>query len=227
MSAPIIKAVIFDLDGVIIDSNPEIEKFWHRWAARENVALTDELVRMHIHGRKGTETIQVLFPHVTEATKQAIRHAADALNNEINPAAITGVVSFIQFLRKQKITTGVVTSSHKSRMVQMLQKHGLEQSFISFVTAHDVTKGKPDPEPYRKMAEQLNLSPAQCLVFEDAVSGIRSAVAAGMHAIGIGNAAAEKGLLAEGAVLVIPDFTHLRLSETSLGLPNGFSFQWG
>ena len=48
-----------------------------------------------------------------------------------------------------------------------------------------------------------------------------------MHAIGIGNVAAEKGLLAEGSVKVIPDFTHLRLSETSLGVPNGFSFQWG
>lgn len=227
MSTPIIKAVIFDLDGVIIDSNPEIEKFWHRWATRENVVLTDELVRKHIHGRKGTETIQALFPHVAEATKQEIRHTADIFDNEMNPAAIAGVVLFIRLLRKQKITTGVVTSSHKSRMLNMLQKHGLAQSFFSFVTAHDVTKGKPDPEPYRKMSEVLDISPAQCLVFEDAVSGIHSAVAAGMHAIGIGNAIAEKALLAEGAIQVIPDFTHLHLSETSLGLPNGLSFQWG
>ncbi len=211
-----LKAIIFDLDGVIIDSNPAIEKFWHHWAAQEGVTLTDELIRRHIHGRKGTETIRDLFPHVSAATKEAIRESANVFDSEMKPGAIPGVVDFIHGLHDLGMTTGVVTSSHKGRMLKMLDKHQLQHYFTSFITANDVSKGKPDPEPYLKMSELLDITPAQCLVFEDATGGIQAAVAAGMHAIGIGKAAIAEALRQEGAMDVIPDFTHMRITTHAL-----------
>ena len=217
----IIKAVIFDLDGVIIDSNPVIEAFWKDWTDKENILLTEALTREWIHGRKVGDTIKGLFAHLPDARKKEIEESGYTFDSFMQPAAVPGIIDFIALLKSLSIPIGVVTSSHHPRMLKMLAHLGLAGKFDGFVTGLEVTQGKPHPEPYTRMREKMKLPASDCLVFEDAISGIQSAVAAGMHAIGIGNQNARHELMKHGAEDVVPDFTHLRIRQNELFTGNG------
>ncbi len=216
----IIRAFVFDLDGVIIDSNPAIESFWKSEAAKENIHLTNDLIREWIHGRKVGDTINGLFNHLSDKRKKEIEAAGYEFDRTMEPAALKGLVHLIELLHAMRIPTGVVTSSHHSRMLHMLTRLDIQNLFAFFVTAEDVSRGKPDPAPYLKMSEKMNIPNYECLVFEDAVSGIQSATASGMQSIGIGNEHAKPGLLLYGAIDVIPDFTHLQVTDKNISIRN-------
>lgn len=222
---PQIKAIIFDLDGVIIDSNPVIEAFWQSWANKEHVLLNQSVIREWIHGRTGEDTINGLFAHSSDAVKKEIKTGGTELGVNMTPFPINGIIPFLKELATMHTPAGVVTSSNKIRMQRMLNHLVIQDCFNAFITAEDVSKGKPDPEPYLKMSEKLHLPPAHCLVFEDAISGILSARAAGMHAIGIGDETAKEKLLSAGALAVVTDFRQLTLSNDHLATGNGVKFQ--
>jgi sugar-phosphatase len=219
------KAIIFDLDGVIIDSNPAIIEFWSSWATKEGFTLTDQMIREWVYGRRVTATIEGLFSHVSDLRKKEIEQSGYLFDQTMKPEGIEGINHFIQGLTNIPFTIGVATSSHHERMLQMLERVGVVDHFVHFVTAHDVSKGKPDPEPYLKMAEKINLSPSKCLVFEDANSGVQSAIAAGMQVIGIGNEVTENELLNNGALEVITNFTEIEIKGTHLHTINGNIYQ--
>lgn len=211
-----IRAVIFDLDGVIIDSNPAIEAFWHGLAKRENLVFTDNMIREWVHGRKAVDTVAGVFSHLLPSARDEMLREAEIFDRSMKATAIEGVVDFISALHAFQIPTGVVTSSHHSRMLQFLTAIGVEDKFTHFVTAHDVTMGKPHPQPYQKMSEFLGIPPGDCLVFEDAVSGIQSAKSAGMLPMGIGNEDARQLLISHGAIDVIPNFSVLRTDANGI-----------
>ncbi|MEI7627252.1 MAG: HAD family phosphatase [Bacteroidota bacterium] len=219
------KAIIFDLDGVIIDSNPAIIEFWSSWAIKEGFTLTDEMIREWVFGRRVTATIEGLFSHISDERKKEIEQDGYLFDQTMQPEGIAGITQFIQGLTKIPFTMGVATSSHHERMLQMLERVGVADHFIHFVTAHDVSKGKPDPEPYLKMAEKINLHPSNCLVFEDANSGVQSAIAAGMQVIGIGNEVTKDELLLNGALEVIPNFSEIEINGSQLFTKNGNTYQ--
>jgi len=221
----IIKGIIFDLDGVIINSNPAIETFWKSWTNKEGITLTDPMIREWIYGRKVGDTIKGLFDHVPDTRKKEIEQSAYDFDSHMQPEAIDGVVEFISLLNTWHIPLGVVTSSHHPRMLTMLRNLGIEDTFTCFVTANDVTHGKPHPDPYLKMSAKMNLPHHACLVFEDAVSGIQSAVTAGMHSIGIGNKYSKKDLLLHGAADVVIDFTHIHITGEYLSVNNRSLFR--
>lgn len=220
----IIKALIFDLDGVIVDSNPAIEAFWKNWAAKEAIELTDALIREWIYGRKVDDTIIGLFDHITDSGKMNIKKSAYAFDNSMQPIAISGVITFIRAVSQLELPIGIVTSSHHPRMLKILERLGIEREFTHFVTALDVTKGKPDPEPYKKMSAKMNVPYNHCLVFEDAISGIQSATSAGMFSIGIGNEKTKHDLLFHGAKDVIEDFTQISINKENITILNGKVF---
>lgn len=219
-----VRAIIFDLDGVIINSNPAIEAFWKSWADRENITTTDTMIREWIHGRKVGDTLSGIFGHLSDTQKETIRESAYVFDQNMNPGPIPGILAFTEALGQQSIPVGIVTSSHYERMVNMLTHIGIRNRFTHFITAQDVSKGKPDPEPYLAMSRKMNIPPVECLVFEDAISGIQSATAAGMHSIGIGNTHAKKALQAYGAKDVVPDFTTIHMHQRTFTTPNGSVF---
>ncbi len=222
-----IKAVIFDLDGVIINSNPAIESFWKSWTDKENIDLTDALVRQWIHGRKVGDTLSGLFDHLPPIRQTEITDSAYIFDSHMQPGPMEGIVNFVHSLKNANIPLGVVTSSHHSRMLKMLSAIGIDQDFTHFITAEDVKNGKPHPEPYEKMAAKMNMPVENCLVFEDAISGIQSARAAGMYSIGIGNEFAREELLLHGACEVIGDFVDLRVSNDLLCIDSRPLFELG
>jgi sugar-phosphatase len=219
-----ISAIIFDLDGVIIDSNPAIIEFWAGWSKQEGFVLTDPLIREWVFGRKVGATIEGIFSHSTSTRKKEIEASAYIFDQSMQPAGILGIQNFVESLVAIKCTMGVATSSHYARMLKMLERVGVAEHFVHFITAHDVSKGKPDPEPYLKMAEKLGIEPAKCLVFEDANSGVQSAMAAGMNTIGIGNETTKKELLMHGAMEVIADFTEITCAKNQLQTSNGNAY---
>lgn len=219
-----IQAVIFDLDGVIVNSNPAIEEFWKNLADSHGLSLTEPLIREWIHGRKIGDTLSGIFRHLSEKQLEEIRESAYQFDQHMTPGPIPGIVSFVQSLQALQIPTGIVTSSHHSRMLAMIRQLGLQDQFSHFVTAHDVTRGKPDPEPYLTMSAKMKIATEHCLVFEDAISGIQSATGAGMHAIGIGKKNARTDLTLHGARDVIEHYSAIRIHQRTFTTPNGTSF---
>ena len=150
----LIKAVLFDLDGVVIDSTLAIEKFWKQWAEKENVVLDDEKIRKYVHGRRGIETIEILFSQSTPETKENIQRTAIDNDEAMAPGVIKGLYELITHLHALNIPIGLVTSSHIKRVHRMLKNNKLDHYFTAIISREDVQHGKPHPEPYLKKAKK-------------------------------------------------------------------------
>lgn len=212
-----IAGFLFDLDGVILDSNPVTEAFWGGWAEKEGVEFNETVIRQSIHGRTTWETIDILFHHLDQAAKQTIYDDGIVYDLQSKPALMPGVGALIKSIAGHNLPLILVTSSPRERALHFLKQHQLDQFLTKTVTGDDVVKGKPDPEPYQKGAALLGLDPAHCLVFEDSDSGIKSALSAGMRVVAINN----PGFKSDRVVWNIPDFTALELLDADLTLDSG------
>ncbi|HKW27181.1 MAG TPA: HAD family hydrolase [Terriglobales bacterium] len=172
-------AILFDLDGVLVDSTHSVARFWKRWAAEHNVS-PEEAVRV-AHGRRTLETVRLLAPHL-DAEAETLRIEAIEADDSSALERVKGALELLTALPAER--WAVVTSGTRYLATRRLANNGLPQP-VAFVTADEVSQGKPHPEPYLKGAELLHLSPGECLVFEDTPAGIESAHAAGMTAVGL------------------------------------------
>ena len=123
--------------------------------------------------------------------------------------AIPGSRDFIRAVAASPLRLGLATSSERINQQRAFDALGLDGFFDAVVTATDVTRTKPDPEPYRLAVERLRLEPSDCFVVEDSFNGVRSARDAGCHAIGLSTSFSEERLLAAGALKVVHSFDEL------------------
>ncbi|HLX74382.1 MAG TPA: HAD family hydrolase [Terriglobales bacterium] len=195
-------AILFDLDGVLVDSTASVARQWALWAAEHNVPV-DEAVRV-AHGRRTLETIRLLAPHL-DAEAETVRLERREADDTDGIGRIKGAMELVSSLPRER--WAVVTSGTRYLATRRLATNGLTAPAV-FVTADEVTVGKPHPEPYLKGAQLLGFSPKDCLVFEDAPAGIEAARAAGMTAIGVSTTypAAELAL----AHAVVQDLSQVR-----------------
>lgn len=207
-----IRAVLFDLDGVIIQSREVIEEAW-RAAALHHAGkqLTDEDIHEHVHGRPGSHTVATLFPDHTPRQRKEIWAHVDRIEETANYRAVDGVREFIAWLGTTGVPVGLVTSSWAEKIEHVVRLFELHDVFRAVVSRDDVAHGKPHPEPYESGCARLGVEPASTLVFEDALSGVRSSVAAGTLCVGIGG----DELVRAGAVASVLDFTGLSVSTRS------------
>jgi len=172
-------AILFDLDGVLVDSTRSVERQWRIWA-REKGIDGDKLMAVG-HGVRAIDVIRAVAPHLdaeAELRKLESREAEDRDGVVVMPGAVE-LVSAIP-----EGHWGVVTSGTQHLARARLRLAGIPDPKV-MVAADDVANGKPHPEPYLKGAQLLGVNPAECLVIEDAPAGIQSAHAAGMKAIGL------------------------------------------
>jgi sugar-phosphatase len=172
-------AILFDLDGVLVDSTRSVERQWRIWAREQGI--DEEKVMAVAHGVRAIEVIRTVAPHFdaeAEVRKLESREAADHDGVAVMPGAADLVRSIPDG------SWGVVTSGTRHLATARLRLAGIPVPKV-MVAADDVTNGKPHPEPYLKGAELLGVKPAECLVIEDAPAGIRSAHAGGMKVIAL------------------------------------------
>ena len=171
--------ILFDLDGVLVDSTRSVDRQWRMWAERKGVD-GDKVIAI-AHGVRTIEVIKFVAPHLdAEAEVREIesREADDHEGVEIMP----GAADLVRSIPEGR--WGVVTSGTRPLASARLLFGGLPVPDV-LVTANDVVNGKPHPEPYLKGAELLGIRPKDCLVIEDAPAGIQSARKGGMKVIGI------------------------------------------
>ncbi len=165
-----VKAIVFDMDGVIIDSIAEIEKFWEGWASKEKVNFNNDVIVKYNHGRTTTETIEQLFSRSLSGVKEQIAISAGDFDTAMRPELIEGVFSFLSQLSTLDVRMGLVTSSPTERVNKLLNLNDTYHFFNAIITGDDIKHGKPHPEPYLKIADKLKTDPKDCLVFEDSDS---------------------------------------------------------
>jgi sugar-phosphatase len=172
-------AILFDLDGVLVDSTRQVDREWREWAARKGV--DGDAIMAIAHGVRTIEVIRRVAPHLdaeTEASAIESHEASDQSGVTIMPGALELLKSI------PDRHWAVVTSGSRLLARNRLIYCGLPVPEV-LVTSDDVTNGKPHPEPYLKGAAGLGLSAAECMVIEDAPAGIQSARSGGMKVVGI------------------------------------------
>ena len=198
-------AVLFDLDGVLIDSTSCVERHWHAWAAKHG--LDGGSILKIAHGVRNIETMRLVAPHL-DVEQEAADFAANEVADTRGVMAVEGASGLLASLRGAR--WAVVTSCGAPLAQVRIEAAQLPMP-AALITGSDVVRGKPDPEPYLLAAEVLAVPPASCVVIEDAPAGIRSGKSAGMRVIGIAFTYSRGELLASGADAVVDRLADLRM----------------
>ncbi len=167
------RGILFDMDGVLVSSLGSVERTWETWAKARGI---DPALAIHTaHGRRAIETVRLLRPDLNDMEElQWLEHME--IEDNVGLEMLAGVERILESLPEKRWT--VVTSATEKLARSRMELGGIRVP-SRIVSADIVTKGKPDPEPYRKGAELLGLSPADCLVIEDSASGAKAGRAAG------------------------------------------------
>ena len=174
-----VSAILFDLDGVLVDSLVVVERAWRRWA-REHDLPAEDLLAV-VHGRTAREVIGMFTPHL-DAAEQALRVGGYETEHRGELTVLPGARECLSIARQGR--WAVVTSGTRALATTRLEVVGLPAPEI-LITADDVTAGKPDPEPYRRAAAALGVTAAECTVVEDAPMGVLAAKRAGMTVLAV------------------------------------------
>jgi sugar-phosphatase len=172
-------AILFDLDGVLMDSTPSVTRQWSHWARQNNID-PEKAVEI-AHGRRTIESVRLLAPHLDAEAETRKIERSEANDNE-GVVVMPGAIKLLESLPPDRWC--VVTSGTRLIATSRLRVGNLPVPAI-LITADDVTKGKPNPEPYLRGASLLKMAPSECLVIEDAPAGIAAARAAGMKVIAL------------------------------------------
>ena len=172
-------ALLFDMDGVLVDSTPAVARVWTRWAARHGFDATEVVHRAH--GRPSITTVREYLPNGD--------HLGE--NKLIEQDEVTDLDGVVPLPRTRELLSAlprgrwtIVTSCSRRLAEVRLKASGLPWPEV-FVTSSDIQNGKPAPDPYLKGAEVLGFPPQDCVVVEDAPAGVRSGKAAGARVIGL------------------------------------------
>jgi sugar-phosphatase len=177
------RAVLFDLDGVLVDSTGSAERAWSQWAVE--YSLRPELVLAGLHGRRSIDTVSTFLPEPARAEALA---RIDALEQG-DAASIVPIAGAVALLSSLARNWAIVTSGTPALLAARLGAAGLPTPPVT-VTGDDVTTGKPAPDGYLKAAAALGVPIADCVVMEDAPAGVQAGRAAGAgHVVGVGELA--------------------------------------
>ena len=178
-----VKACLFDLDGVVFDTEPLYTLFWRNLdkRLRPNIDNFEHII-------KGQTLVQIYDKYFAgeEKKQEEITAFVNEYEQNISFNYITGFELFIKELRSKGIKTAVVTSSNLAKMQNVYNKHPeFKGYFDEILTSEDFAESKPSPDCYLKAAARFEVSPEDCVVFEDSFNGLRSGIASGARVIGL------------------------------------------
>jgi len=213
-----IRALIFDMDGVIVDSNPWHRTAWEEYNRSLGVEMTEEM-QQRMYGKRIDELIREFFGrHLDDAEVFAHGAAKETLYREmmkphLNGALVPGIREFLA--RHRGLALAVATNAEPPNVDFVLDETGLRSFFRIVVNGHEVANPKPHPEIYLRVADALGVAPADCVVFEDSHTGVEAALAAGMQVVGISTTHDDLA----GVALLIRDFNDPALETWLTGPP--------
>jgi len=209
------KAWIFDMDGVLVDTNPFHMRAWTAYAQELGHVISEEWMARNVFGRINREALTALLGHVPTDEEVKIH----TLNKETmfireyskHIQLVPGLEQLLPQAKAMGIPMAVATSAPRMNVEFIFDRLGLAKYFPIVVDDELVTKGKPDPEIYLLTAEKLGIQPSECLVFEDSFSGVAAGLAAGIKVIAVSTTHSSEEF--EGVEGVIEDFEGLEPSD--------------
>lgn len=210
-----LQGIIFDLDGVVVDSHPTHKRAWKAFFATVGKDLSDQELDFVLEGQKREDILRHFLGNLSD--KQVSEYGAQKESlfknaaSEIKP--IHGLPEFLAQVDAVHLSMALASSASRIRVEYTLRQLNLDGQFQPVITGEDVARGKPDPAIFMLAAEHMHMAPNRILVCEDAVNGIQAAKAAGMKCLAI--ATNGRGPLLEnaGADRVISDFSEVNLDE--------------
>lgn len=202
--------VLFDMDGVMIDTEPQYDVFWKHAGDRYNIGIAN--FEKIIKGTTLPNILKKYFSHLTQEELTTLCDDLDKFEVDMNFEEISGSVRFVEELKAKGIKVGLVTSSTDSKLVAVNKSKQFDKLFDTIVSAARVSEGKPNPRCFLLAAEDLGVAPECCIVFEDSFAGIEAGRAAGMKVIGLSTTNAAD-LLEDKCSRVIPDFDNFSIEE--------------
>ena len=179
MGSLLVQGVLFDLDGVLVDSTAGVTRVWRDWGIRHGLDPTE--TAHAAHGRRAIDTVRLLAPQLdAEAELRDLERREIAESHDVT--AFSGAARLLESLPPLRWT--IVTSGTRDLATHRLRTAGLPVP-QRMITGTDIENGKPHPEPFRRGAALLDLEPASCVAVEDAPNGIASALAAGMPVLAL------------------------------------------
>lgn len=208
-----IKAALFDLDGVIIDTEPSYSVFWGNMGRKYNVPADNfaEII-------KGTTLSQILDTYFDKAVHAEVIRQLEDYERKMPYVIFNGVIDFLRDLKRSGIKRAIVTSSNNDKMANLWLQHPyLKIYFDSIITDERVTHSKPHPEPYLVASADLGVDPTEACVFEDSFNGLLSARRAGAKVVALATSN-PRGALEGYADLIIDSFKELTAYDLAYDL---------
>ncbi|GAB4021980.1 HAD family phosphatase [Spirosoma sp. KCTC 42546] len=184
------KAVIFDMDGVIVDTNPHHRIAWREYYQRNGKTLSDDDFVHYVSGKHNTDIVAHLFANqsLTPEEVHRLSKEKEALFRELYRPAITpvtGLIPFLKALKEAGIRTAVATSAPVENLDFVMDALNIRPYFDALLNESMVSHPKPDPEIYQKAMAMLGVEPADSVIFEDSMTGIQAAKASGAFVVGM------------------------------------------
>jgi beta-phosphoglucomutase family hydrolase len=191
------KAVLWDLDGTLVDSGPHHLAAWQHTLATEGIEMTEERFR-ETFGQRNDRVLRRLFgPELNHADGERIAATKEQCFRDLirahGIALLPGALAWLDTLQVEGWGQALATSAPRANVDAVLEALGVAHRFGAVIAAEDVTQGKPHPEVFLTAAAQIGACPNQCVVVEDAPAGIEAARRAGMRVIGLGSATHQSG----------------------------------
>lgn len=206
-----VEGLLFDMDGVLVSSIGSVTRCWRRWAAHYGVPNADTYEIPH--GVRAIEIMKQLVPGID--TVEGLRRIEDMeLEDVADLRVLPGARELLASVPAGR--WAIVTSATRRLLIGRLEAAGLPVPEL-IISGDMVERGKPDPEPYRRGAQLIHADAADCLVVEDAPSGVRAGVAAGSRVLGVEGTHPGEELRAAGATWVVPSLHAVRVLKSADG----------